>query len=228
MRPALARVPGVGHVEVLASDTREIEVIVDPGAADRRRPDGRRRRRRAEGGEPAAAGRPLRRRRACSTSCSRRGCGSRSTRSRQTPVVGQGRRDASACRDVGTVRPGAPDRTVLVTGNGRDAADISVSQQIGANILDVERGVEEALGELARDAAGRPHAHEGLRPRRVRRRRAIANVRDAILIGGLLAVIVLLVFLRDWRLTLVAAITLPLAVIPTFVVMRLLRRDRST
>ena len=30
MRPALARVPGVGRVEVLASDTREIEVVVDP------------------------------------------------------------------------------------------------------------------------------------------------------------------------------------------------------
>ena len=30
MRPALSRVPGVGHVEVLSSDTREIEVIVDP------------------------------------------------------------------------------------------------------------------------------------------------------------------------------------------------------
>ena len=30
MRPALSRVPGVGHVGVLASDTRVIEVIVDP------------------------------------------------------------------------------------------------------------------------------------------------------------------------------------------------------
>src|SRR5258708_24362423 len=30
MRPALSRAPGVGNVEVLASDTREIEVIADP------------------------------------------------------------------------------------------------------------------------------------------------------------------------------------------------------
>src|SRR6185295_4657973 len=30
VRPALARVPGVGQVEVLSSDTREIEVVVDP------------------------------------------------------------------------------------------------------------------------------------------------------------------------------------------------------
>ena len=52
-------------------------------------------------------------------------------------------------------------------------------------------------------------------------RASIANVRDAILIGGVLAVVILLLFLRDWRLTLIAAITLPLAVLITFVVMRL-------
>ena len=51
---------------------------------------------------------------------------------------------------------------------------------------------------------------------------AIANVRDAILIGSVLAVIVLLVFLRDWRLTLVASVTLPLTVMTTFLVMRCL------
>ena len=50
---------------------------------------------------------------------------------------------------------------------------------------------------------------------------AVANVRDAILIGGLLAVVVLLLFLRDWRLTLVAALTLPLTVLATFFLMRL-------
>ena len=44
-------------------------------------------------------------------------------------------------------------------------------------------------------------------------------MRDAILIGGLLAIVVLLLFLRDWRLTLVAAFTLPLTVVATFVFM---------
>jgi multidrug efflux pump subunit AcrB len=42
-------------------------------------------------------------------------------------------------------------------------------------------------------------------------------VRDAILIGGFLAIVVLIVFLRDFRLTMIAAVTLPMAVIPTFV-----------
>ena len=46
MRPALARVPGVGRVEILSSDTREIEVIADPAKLVAAGPHDRRRRRR--------------------------------------------------------------------------------------------------------------------------------------------------------------------------------------
>ncbi len=135
-------------------------------------------------------------------------------------MLGRGPTASSASRTSRQVFPGAPDRTGLITGNGRDAATISVSQQIGANILEIEAGVEEALAELASALPAGLHitkvydlAEFVARP--------IANVRDAILIGGFLAVFVLLLFLRDWRLTLVAAVTLPLAVLSTFVVMRL-------
>jgi len=122
--------------------------------------------------------------------------------------------------DLGTVAPGAPDRTLLVTGNGRDAVVMTISQQIGANILELKAGVEEALANLAKTLPA------GIRISRVYDlaefvAESIASVRDAILIGGFLAIIVLLVFLRDWRLTMIAAVSLPLAVIPTFVFMYL-------
>ena len=115
------------------------------------------------------------------------------------------------------MRPIAPG---LITGNGRDAASISVSQQVGANILDIETGVQEAVDELARALPAGLHITKVYDLAEFVRA-SIANVRDAILIGGVLAVVILLVFLRDWRLTLIAAITLPLAVLMTFVVMRL-------
>ena len=79
-----------------------------------------------------------------------------------------------------------------------------MSQQLGANILDVRAGVEEALSELARSAARRRCALSKIYDLAEFVATAIANVRDAILIGGLLAVVVLFVFLRDWRMTLVA------------------------
>ena len=116
--------------------------------------------------------------------------------------------------DLGKVYQGAPDRTLLVTGNGREAISVSSSQQIGANILDVRAGVETVLNDLARTLPS------GLKLSKTYDlaefvSTAIVNVRDAILVGGVLAVIVLLVFLRDWRLTLVASVTLPLTVMTT-------------
>ncbi|HVD76646.1 MAG TPA: efflux RND transporter permease subunit, partial [Vicinamibacteria bacterium] len=122
--------------------------------------------------------------------------------------------------DVADVFPGSPDRVTLVTGNGKPAALLNVSQQIGSNILAVRQGVEERLKELAKTLPA------GLQISKVYDLAgfvadAMGSVRDAIIIGGLLAVAVLFVFLRDWRVTLVAAVTLPLTVISTFLFMKL-------
>ena len=127
-------------------------------------------------------------------------------------AAGAGRRPR--CSRARPIEPG------LITGNGRDAASISVSQQVGANILEIETGVQQAVDELARALPAGLHITKVYDLAEFVRA-SIANVRDAILIGGFLAVVILLLFLRDWRLTLVAAITLPLAVLMTFVVMRL-------
>ncbi len=95
---------------------------------------------------------------------------------------------------------------------------MTIAQQIGANILDLKAGVDGVLASLAKTLPA------GIRITRVYDlaefvEESIASVRDAILIGGFLAIVVLLVFLRDWRLTMIAAVTLPMAVIPTFVFM---------
>jgi CzcA family heavy metal efflux pump len=214
MRPALARVPGTGAIEVLASDTREIEVILDPmklnGAgltvtdvSDKLRtqnqllPVGRF----AEAGLQHLA--------------LASGQWASIDQIGASPIIVK---DGSTIRvnDLGKVVPGAPDRTLLVTGNGRDAVSISISQQIGANILDLKAGVEQTLTDLAHSLPA------GLKVTKVYDlaefvQSAITNVRDAILIGGFLAIVVLIVFLRDLRLTMIAAVTLPMAVIPTFV-----------
>src|SRR6187431_353211 len=107
---------------------------------------------------------------------------------------------------------------MLVTGNGRDAVVMTIAQQIGANILNLKAGVDGVLASVSKVLPS------GIRISRVYDlakfvEESIASVRDAILIGGLLAIAVLLVFLRDWRLTMIAAVTLPMAVIPTFAFM---------
>ncbi len=216
VKPVIARVPGAGNIEVQASDTREIEVILDPAklsatgltvvdvsdalnAQNTVLPVGRFQ----EAGLQHLA--------------LASGLWKDVNDIAQAPVLVK---NGATTRvgDLGTVTPGSPDRTLLITGNGRDAISISISQQIGANILDLEAGVDQALADLAKTLP------TGITMTRVYDlgefvSESIASVRDAILIGGFLAIIVLLVFLRDWRLTMIAAVTLPMAVIPTFVFM---------
>jgi CzcA family heavy metal efflux pump len=218
VRPAMARVPGVGRVEVAATDTREIQVAVDPGrllAAGLTVDDVvtalRSSNRLAPVGRYAAGG--------LEHLVLASGLWGSAGEIARTPVAV---RNGAAVRvaDVAAVFPGAPDRSTLITGNGHDAAVISVSQQPGASILDVKAGIEDTLHELTRTLPS------GLRLSKVYDlaefvATAIANVRDAILIGGALAVLVLLLFLRDWRVTLIASITLPLTVLSTFLFMKL-------
>ena len=216
MRPRLARVAGAGQVEVSASDTREIEVVTDPAkllaagltvhdvaerlkAANLLAPVGRY----ASGGVQQLV-------LASGLWPSIEAIGETPVSIRPDGIL--------RVQDIGQVFPGSPDRTGLITGNGRDAASISVSQQVGANILEIEAGIDQAVAELAQALPS------GLQITKVYDlaefvRASIANVRDAILIGGFLAVFILLLFLREWRLTVVAAITLPLAVLMTFGVM---------
>ena len=214
IKPELARVPGAGIIDVLASDTREIEVVLDPaklaaadltvldvagtlGAQNTIAPVGRF----AESGLQHL------------TLAS--GLWTSVDQIAQAPVKTAGG-GTLRIADIGTVTPGAPDRTSLVTGNGRDAVSVAIAQQIGANILSLKAGVDEAMTRLFHVLPA------GIHITRVYDlaefvEDSIASVRDAILIGGFLAIVVLLVFLRDWRLTLIAAVTLPMAVIPTFV-----------
>jgi CzcA family heavy metal efflux pump len=216
VKPEIARVPGAGTIEVQASDTREIEVVLDPARLMAARltvvdvsdalakqntilPVGRF----AESGQQHL------------TLAS--GLWKNASDIANAPVkVTNG--STIRVSDLGTVTPGSPDRTLLITGNGRDAVSMSISQQIGANILDLKAGLDGALASLAKTLPA------GIRMNRVYDlaqfvEESIVSVRDAILIGGFLAIVVLLVFLRDWRLTMIAAVTLPMAVIPTFVFM---------
>ena len=213
IRPALARVPGVGKVDVLSSDTREIEVIVDPAklvassltvddvsaalkGANFLAPIGHY----PENGiQHLVLG---------------SGLWSSASEIGDTPVLIKGGATLHVS-DLATVIPGAPDRSSLIVGQGGTATAITVSQQIGANILSVRAGLEDEEQRLIKALPAGLHLTKTY-DLAAFVSTAIDNVRDAILIGGLLAVLVLLVFLRNWRLTAVAACTLPLTIVSTF------------
>ncbi len=217
LRPLFSRVPGVSQVEVQASETREVSVIVDPQKALAHRLS-----------LPEIADR-LRSTNAV-TSVGRldkdysrylvlaTGQFTRLEDIRDS-VIAVENQVPIRLRDIAEVRDGAQDPRILVFGNGRPGALISISRQIGGNIIEVASQVKALATHLG---AAIPQT---LRLSVVYDLAefvsdAVRSIRDAVIIGGLLAVLVLFVFLREGRTTIIAATTLPVAVIGTFFFMR--------
>jgi CzcA family heavy metal efflux pump len=134
------------------------------------------------------------------------------TKSNTTPVY---------LRDVASVSNGFADRTSIVSIGQKQGLVINIFRQPTANVVEVSKGVHEKIAQLkARLPLGvnlkRAYDESSLV------NYAMVNVRDAILIGIALIVVVLFVFLRSWRTTLVAALTIPLSALAAFGSMYLL------
>jgi CzcA family heavy metal efflux pump len=213
IRPVLARVAGVGAVEVRGGLVREVSVVADPTRLASRRlaltelADQIR-----AANVTLPAGRLDREYRQFGVVVS--------NLAGSADAVGElvVRHDGTTSlrvRDVATVRYGTEDQFQLAAGNGEPAALIDVSRQPTGSILLVESGILATVDSLRRVLP------PGVRLEPVYNlgrlvRESIAGVRDAMLLGGLLAAAVLFLFLRRPLLTLVAAATVPLAIVGTF------------
>lgn len=118
-------------------------------------------------------------------------------------------------RDLAEVRYGVADHQTLITGNGQPAALINISRQIGGNILQLAQDIKDQVRNLG-SAIPKTLRISIVYDLAEFVTESIGSVRDAILIGAALAVLILFGFLRDTRTTLVAATSLPLSVIGTF------------
>jgi CzcA family heavy metal efflux pump len=121
--------------------------------------------------------------------------------------------------DIADIHRSVQDRTTVVTANGRPAVLVNVVRQPQASTIDVVVAVKKMLAGSALPPGielGTFYDQSNLV------RDAVSSVRDAVLLGGLLSVLVLWGFLREWRTTLVCAAIIPITVLITFVCMRLL------
>jgi HAE1 family hydrophobic/amphiphilic exporter-1 len=124
-------------------------------------------------------------------------------------------------RDVADVVDGPAEPRSAAALNGRPAVALVVRKQSGANTVQVAERVTAALGAM------QPLLPQGARLEVVRDnsrfiKASVRGVEEDLVVGGLLAVLIVLVFLRSWRTTVVAALALPTSVIGTFAVMHAL------
>ena len=214
IRPVLSRVPGVGRVDVQASDVREVEVMADPV-------------RLAEQGlsyddianaiksstTVAAVGRVAQDYKQFLVVTAQEAT---------TPedignvVVGHGLR----VHDVATVELGTEDHVRIVAGDGKPAALLNITRQVGGNTVAIADSLEKAAVNIRKTLP----AGVTLKPLYDQAslvRDATKSVRDAMLIGAVLAVIILFIFLRKGRITAISAASIPLTLAITVFVMSL-------
>lgn len=214
IKPVFSRVPGVGRVDVQGADAREIEVVADPASL-------------ANAGltfENLAS--------AIRANVAASAVGRVAQDYKQYLLVSATEahsiddvanlavRPGVRVRDIASVTPGTEDHTRIISGNGHPAALLNITRQVGGNTV-----------AIADSVAGAARALAATLPSGVRLipvydqsqlvRDAVKSVRDAMLIGALLAVIILLLFLQHFRITAISAAAIPLTLVITVLLMRL-------
>jgi CzcA family heavy metal efflux pump len=209
VRPRLAGLPGVGQVEVQGGRVREITVQLDPARLVANRIGVDAVARAIESADQAeAAGRTDRDYRQYAVVVS--GLTNTPDAVGRVVVRESGPRQLRVA-DLGTVSYGAEDLFQIVAGNGRPAALVNIARQPNGNTLRLQAAVRATMDSI------RPLLPAGVRLEAVYDQAALVresmhSVRDAMLLGGALAVLVLLLFLGEWRTTAAAALSLPLTV----------------
>src|ERR1700712_3829980 len=126
--------------------------------------------------------------------------------------------DVTRVRDIGWVELGAQTYSQVFSLNKRPAAGIGVFQSPGANALEVEKAVEKKMAELAR-AFPLDIKYDTPFDTTKFVSASIAEVYKTLIEAGLLVLVVILVFLQDWRAMLVPATTVPVTIIGAFAAM---------
>jgi CzcA family heavy metal efflux pump len=220
IRPVLSRVPGVGRVDVLGTAARQLEVVCDPVQLA------------AQGLSYDDVALAIRQ----ATTVDAVGRLAEDYKQylmvtdaeAHTPddisnvvvTTANGGTGGLRVGDLCSVNTGTEDVTRIIAGDGRPAAQINVTRQIGGNTVEVADSVAGVMRALM--ATLPPGAR--LRPvydQASLVREAVASVRDAMLIGAALAIVILLVFLRRGVITAISASSIPLTLVITVFVMQL-------
>jgi len=126
--------------------------------------------------------------------------------------------------DLGTVTRAVKPVYTIVTANGKPSVLININRQPDSNTVavanEVHSEVEQIQKSLPPGIQIRPFYDQSIIVGD-----SIKSVRDAILLGLILASIILVVFLRDWGTSIVAGLVIPVTIFVTFAALKLLHQS---
>ena len=117
-------------------------------------------------------------------------------------------------RDIADVKDATEQRRSFMRINGKPGVQIQIQKQSGKNTVAVAQGVRDEVERVNREVTGMKMIVMQDTSRFIER--AINNVQEHALIGGILVILIIFAFLRDFRSTLIVSTSIPVSVIGTF------------
>jgi HAE1 family hydrophobic/amphiphilic exporter-1 len=124
-------------------------------------------------------------------------------------------------RDIGHAEDGTKEQRSLSRLNGVPTVTLDIRRQSGANTVEVIKGLKEALPRVSAQLPEDVKV-EVIRDQSRYIEAALHEIQKHLVLGSILASLVVLIFMRSWRSTLIAAVAIPCSVISTFGMMRAL------
>ncbi|NQF16494.1 efflux RND transporter permease subunit [Brevibacillus sp. HB1.3] len=118
---------------------------------------------------------------------------------------------------VSDLRGSVKDAISMTEGNL--FVQMSVKRAAGSDLITTQKKVEEVVRQINEEAGGSYELRVMFESVSFIKK-AITNLSRDVVIGGILAILVLWVFLRNWRVTMVIATTLPLSILMTFIALK--------
>src|SRR5690606_7813425 len=141
---------------------------------------------------------------------------------RELVVASRGGRDV-LLRHIATVDYGYKDREVITRIDGNEAVMIEVYKEADANIVEMAKRVRERIDAQVGPKLGKEYgaALAVVTDRSLFISSSIREVRDTAFLGGLLAVVILFLFLREGKSTVIVALSIPISILVTFAPLKL-------
>ncbi len=122
-------------------------------------------------------------------------------------------------RDIGRAEDGMSEKRNIARFNGVPCVGIGIQKQTGTNTVAIIDRVKKELIGIRKTLPPGMEINIGFDQSNFINR-SINEVKGHLIMGGLLAVLAVFLFLRNWRTTLISALALPVSVIATFAIMK--------
>ena len=123
--------------------------------------------------------------------------------------------------DIASVQAAVKPVYTVVTANGKPAVLLNINRQPDGNTVEVAKEVHDEIENIRKTLPPGVQI-EPFYDQSIIVSESIKSVRDAILLGLILASIILVVFLRDWGTSLVAGLVIPVTVMVTFIALKVM------